>query len=213
MSAVGLIFTLVGTLAILSNLDDIRLDLQAQRTTGTVTELEEVGRQPKARVHFKFTHKGDTIEGASTSSDWPRAKALLESREATVEYCPSNPKIARIVNTHIKDGPIVYFFMVFPILGLTVLFTSQVIIWRRWQTLRTGLPHPAVIIAMGQTGLLAVNHRKPYIIRWQFSLNGATYSASCSTQRPQLAEQFSVGTEVVVVVHPKNPKRSLLYLA
>jgi hypothetical protein len=76
--------------------------------------------------------------------------------------------------------------------------------------LRIGESTPGKIVEIHADYSVRVNGRSPWVIQYQFQVNGQDYEGTVTTFNP-LGQQLQVGKAVYVLYLPMAPKRSTIY--
>ena len=96
------------------------------------------------------------------------------------------------------------------VLGVSLL------IWRynRFQkvveVLRDGVSAAGEIVDVQENYSVRINHRHPWVIRYQFQFNGQTYTGEVSTLNPA-ANEFQAGNAVCVLYLQADPQWNCIY--
>lgn len=109
-------------------------------------------------------------------------------------------------------------FVGFPFVGMGLLFLGggfAVMYWRYQEAVQTaevlksGQAKEGEIISLEPNYSVRINGRMPWIVRYQFTLDGKPYTGSVSTlNNPQFTHPTS---PAVVLYLPENPERNQLY--
>jgi hypothetical protein len=105
----------------------------------------------------------------------------------------------------------------FLLLGLVFLAVALVVGTRRYDrarrvvhVLRLGESTPGQIIDVRQDYSVRVNRQHPWVIRYQFRVNGQAYEGQVRTLNP-VGASFQAGTSVWVLYLPDAPQWNAMY--
>lgn len=102
-------------------------------------------------------------------------------------------------------------------LGLALLASGVgILVWRYNRTqkvvevLRDGVSANGEIVDVQQNYSVRINHRYPWVIRYQFEFIGQTYTGEVSTLNP-VEKEFQAGDAVCVLYLPAEPQWNCIY--
>jgi hypothetical protein len=102
-------------------------------------------------------------------------------------------------------------------LGLALLMSGVgILFWRYKRTqkvvevLRDGVAAKGEIIDVQENYSVRINGRNPWVIRYQFQVNGQTFNGEISTLNPA-GKEFQAGNAVCVLYLPAEPQWNCIY--
>jgi hypothetical protein len=110
-------------------------------------------------------------------------------------------------------------FVGIPFLALGLAFLASgigILVWRYNRTqkivevLRDGVSAKGEIIDVQQNYSVRINHRYPWVIRYQFQVIGQTFTGEVSTLNPA-GQEFQAGNAVCVLYLPSEPQWNCIY--
>jgi hypothetical protein len=176
-----------------------------------------VNRRTPARIHYRYQYAGNEYESYSDAFD-PQDIGLTEEppTDATLNVQVSGlwPGCSRLEGTHNwVVGPLGLVFLLFPLLGGSLLFFSIRSNRREIRAFVHGVPITAKVVSVGEDRSTTINGRHPLQIAWEFRMNDEVYSGSLSTMLHLDLEEFLAAQEIVVLYDPGRPEINTLFIA
>lgn len=200
------------------SVSDLVMDVRAVPARARVERVEpnwnvRIDRQPLMRVHVSYVHEGRTHRGELRTVD---GRVLDEARSGAplaVEVVPGSPGLVRPAGalvSYVGRWGLLLPALLMASLGLAAGGGLRLL--RQVQTFRTGELAWARVTSVVQDGSRTVNRSHPYVVRWEFDVEGRTYTGKLSTLTlPDLQTLLSDGP-VPVLYLPGRPQHSVLYV-
>lgn len=196
-------------------LDELSLNTSGTTTEGIVTGKEETNMNENDRRVYRY--RFSFIDNTGNHGDgvcYKTGSGFKKADKVKVQYLDSDPSICRIEKCRLSPfGWGAGFVIIFPLVGILVLFFAIRARSRKMQLLRSGLFSTGRIESVDITNV-TVNNQRRYKVTVSFddaagrdhstSYGAYGHDVTLATQKQQ--ENATVG----LLYHPTNPKRILL---
>jgi hypothetical protein len=216
---IGLVFLGLGMIAVLAFLyalpGDLALEVAASHATGRLqacAPLEHftVNEAHPTAVRFEFPADGRLVQGESYTLE--PCECEIDG-EVEVEYLSALPSVARVTDTTLSPaGWTPVFVLIFPLVGLGLAGSAFYENQRDKAVYRDGRPRLAQVTFRGMDMNTTINRRHPHLIRWRYMIDGREHEGRYGIMDP-IPEMLGSGEQVLVLVHPRNPGWSCLWIA
>jgi len=220
---IGVVMTLAGTLStsfLFGTLPaEIALALSAVPTTGRVVDVRETDTVVNSRyvheISFEYVVDGK-VYVAAVDVTHPALIEELSSKgqEIPVEYAEFYPRFARIrgVPLSVMGWPRL-FFLITPVLGVSLLFVAWRSNRREIRAFRVGIPTVGRIVERTVDTSVREGNRSPRVVRWEFTVGGTEYRGELSNMDWVTLDEALPGPWVIVLYDPKDPRRNTAYIS
>jgi hypothetical protein len=120
--------------------------------------------------------------------------------------------VSRVAELNVGVVAVGCFAVIFPVVGALVGIGAVVSNRREKRAYRDGLPIDGKVVRSEQDTSTAINEKHPWIIRWEFSVDGKPYEGELTHMNHALLQAFKVGSAVTVLYLREDPKVNTLYL-
>lgn len=198
--------------------DDLRLSWRGAVVEGSVQRTAEdpdmvINGQPATLIDFRYSVDGREYVARSSALGADVARRVTEAGRVPVQYLPSRPWVARIEGTMLAPGwpvGLVVFPLVLLSLGpmLFIAYSAQ----RTLRAWRYGVPVRARVTALEERGSMSVNGRHPWVLRWAFELNGASWEGSLTALSDYELRTYADAKALTVLALRGRPSVNVLYV-
>lgn len=197
---------------------DVALSLGGHASTGRVvaTEIEQNmtinGRHP---MLIEFHYSVDNREHVAQSHALDRAviASAQPDTDVPIEVASLNPGWARIRGTTASYlGLYGFFLLVNPALGAILIFFAVRSKRREIRAFISGQPTTARVVFAGTEARVRMNGRNPFVVRWEFTVEGRSFKGSVSSMDRALVEPLMRRKELTVLYVPDNPRVNTVYV-
>lgn len=216
LRTIGAIFLLIGApLAIFlggAPFTDLALVLMGQPATATVlatsvvTNVEVNGRHP-LEIKFQYELSGIQYESASYTTNGDVISAAMIGASVPVEIVPSAPSWSRVKDTtSSKMGYSGLFFLIFPLVGASLLFSAIRSNRREIRAFQNGTPTKGLVVKRAWDTTTKINGKHPFEVSWEFQVDGTTYKGKLSHMNHEILRRAMPDDEVTVLYDARDPK-------
>lgn len=219
----GLMFFLIGSVLTLPFCWGLPVDLAiavAHRhvpgvvVTAEINRSASVNRQHPTEITFSYEVDGQPFTGSCSTLDQGIIATATPEAAVDIEVARMNPKWGRLTGTtHSTFGYTVAFVLIFPIIGLTMLYFAVRSNRREIRAFRFGTPVMARVAQRGRDTSVSVNGRNPFMISWEFKVDDEIYEGKFTTMSALTMEELGQDKEIPVLYMPDNPRINTLYVA
>jgi hypothetical protein len=179
--------------------------VQGQVISSTRTDASQ-GRRRSGRIYrYTFSYLVDDREYQGAS--YAVGQQLQAGSSVTVEFPIGKPTVARIrsMRTNVF-GPGVLFVLVFPLVGLCVVYFGFISGLKTCSLLRCGVLTSAKLVSKEPTNI-SVNRRMLYKFIFSFT---TSEGRACTASDKTTAERFENGNQEPIIYDPRRPESALL---
>jgi hypothetical protein len=199
--------------------EDVALSISGHRSTGRVidTEVEEYmtinGRHPML-IRFRYDAGGREHVGSSRALDHAVIASAQPGTDVPIEVASLNPGWARIRGTTASYLGLFGLFhvLVGPVLGAILIFFAVRSKRRAIRAFIHGQPITARVVFAGTETRVRMNGRNPFVVRWEFTIEGRSFKGSVSSMERPLVAPFMRQKELTVLYLPDNPRVNTVYM-
>jgi hypothetical protein len=222
MLLIGLIFLAVGApLSLVFNaglVGDVQLSARGVKGHATVESMRvnrnvRINNEHPTTVTFAYQVHGVTYRDETDTRDHALLASAAAGSPVPIEYLEADPPLARLAGeSRSTMGYWGLFVFLFPGVGLAMLGGAVRSNRREVRAYRYGQPVPARVVSFAEDLGTRVNGRHPWVLRWEFTVSGATYSGSLSSMRPHELAPYAEEKQVTVLMMPDDPKVNTLFV-
>lgn len=208
---IGVMFFIIGSLLLfifssMINFNDLKFSKNSPSVEGIITNSQMTSSRINDKVVYKYNYEytaqnGKTYTGVSYTTD-----NLQET--ANIIYLEDKPEVSKIQNTTSGAFPIwiVFLILIFPIVGLLLLFSGYKKTTKWIDILKVGKISFGTFYRQEATGA-SVNNNRVYRMFFKFQVNNREYEAYGETYKTyQLTdEQYEP-----LVYNPANPNEAIM---
>jgi hypothetical protein len=213
---IGVAFVLIGFPASLPATwglpGELALALSATPGTGTVTSVARdpsfrINRQTSTKMVFSYRVDGEDYEESfHTLRLQVNGRLVQRGDRVPIEYASLHPGFARMVGQDYSFfGWLAVLFLLMPLAGAALWFTAWRSNRREIHAFRHGTPIVANIVERSVDRSVRQNGQSPRVIRWAFTVQGASYSGSLSHMNHALLDRALPGRQLIALYDPQNP--------
>jgi hypothetical protein len=213
---VGVMFTAMGSLFTLvfgwGLPYELLLDISASTIEGRLVSAEldpsyKINKRSATRVTVEYEIGKRTYRAEAVTIDHDLLERAEPGARLDVEYLDWDPEVSRVAGqTRYFFGHIGLFVLIFPALGLTLLFFAVRSNRREIRAFTHGEAAIARVVYFGEDLTTKQNNRHPTIVRWELDLDGKTYTGDLShMERSKLAELENA--QELIVLHDRDDPR------
>ena len=198
--------------------EDVAISLGGHASTGRVvdTELEENvtinGRHPML-IQFRYDVDGREHLGSSKALDHDIVASAQPGTDVPIEVASLKPGWARIRGTTASYlGLFGLFMLLNPAVGAILIFFAVRSKRREIRAFINGQPITARVVFAGTETRVKMNGRNPFVVRWEFSVEGRAFKGSLSSMERALIEPLMRRKELKVLYVPDNPRVNTVYV-
>lgn len=198
--------------------EDVAISLSGHASTGRVvdTEVEQNvtinGRHPML-IQFRYDVDGREHMGSSNALDHDIIASAKPDTEVPIEVASLNPGWARVRGTTASYlGLFGFLVLLAPALGAILTFFAVRSKRREIRAFINGQPITARVVFAGTETRVKMNGRNPFVVRWEFSVEGRTFKGSVSSMERALIERLMRRKELTVLYVPDNPRVNTVYV-
>ena len=197
---------------------DVALSLAGRASTGQVvdTELEENlkvnGRHPML-IRFRYDAGGRQLEGSSRTLDRALIATAQPGTDVAIEVASLNPGWARVRGTTASImGLWGLSFLLLPTAGAIMIFLTVRSNRREIRAFIHGQPITARVVFAGPDKRVNMNGRNPFVVRWEFTVEGRMFKGSLSSMSRLLLNPLMQQKELTVLYAQDNPRINTAYV-
>ena len=198
--------------------EDIAISLSGHAATGRVadTELEENmtinGRHPML-IDFRYDVDGRQHEGSSHALDHAIIASAQPGTDVPIEVASLNPGWARVRGTTASYlGLFGLAMLLGPALGALMIFFAVRSKRREIRAFIHGQPISARVVFAGIETRVKMNGRSPFVVRWEFTVDGRAFKGSLSSMDRELIGPLMRHKELTVLYLSDNPRVNTVYV-
>lgn len=198
--------------------DDVRLSWRGAVVEGSVLRTADdpsitVNEQPATLIDFSYSVDGREYVARSSVFDADAARRVAEAGRVPVQYLPSKPEVARIEGTMLAPGwPVGLVVLPFMVLTLGPLLFVAYSAQRTLRAWRYGVPVQARVTALEERTSTSVNGRHPWVLRWTFEMNDASWTGSLTALSDYELRTYADAKELTVLALRGRPSVNVLYV-
>jgi hypothetical protein len=193
---------------------DAAIALGSRQAQGTILSadtnlnVKANGRRP-TKVRFEYEAGGSRWEGESnTFSVQPG-----QTGSVAVEYAAINPAWGRLAGeTYGTFGYFGLLTLIIPAIGALILAGALRSNRREIRAFTKGRPVLARVTFRGQDHSITVNHRHPFLMRWEFRAETGVFQGSITSLKLLDLKAFGEAEQVVVLYDPADPRVNTLFV-
>jgi hypothetical protein len=218
----GLMFFIIGSVITLPFCWGLPVDLAIAVSHRTVTatpvavdvnESASSGGEHPRVITFNYDVDGKTFTGTCNTFDRDVIEIATRGLTSDAEVSRINPTWSRLAGTTRSTfGYSVSFVLIFPVVGLTMLYFAIRSNRREIRAFRFGTPVMARVVFRGEDASTSVNGRHPLMIKWEFMVNDEIYEGSISSMSVLAIESLGNDEEIPVLYLPDNPRINTIYV-
>ena len=197
--------------------EDVAISLGGRASTGRVidTEVEEhitINDRHPTRIWFHYDVDGRERSGSSSTLDRALIASAQPAAEMPIEVASLNPSWARVRGTTASYlGMFGLFLLVGPAVGAILIVFAVRSKRRKIRAFIHGQPITARVVFAGAEKLVKLNGRNPFVVRWEFTVEGRAYKGSVSSMEQSLVAPLMKQKELTVLFVPDNPRVNTVY--
>jgi hypothetical protein len=198
--------------------EDVAISVSGHAAAGRVvdTEVEQNvtinGRHPML-IQFRYDVDGREHEQSSRAFDRAIIASAQPGTDVPIEVASLNPGWARIHGTTASYlGLFGLFVLLGPALGAILIFFTVRSNRREIRAFIHGQPITARVVFAGTETRVKMNGRNPFVVRWEFIVEGRSFKGSVSSMERPLIEPLMRQKELTVLYVPDNPRVNTVYV-
>lgn len=197
---------------------DVALSLAGHASTGRVvdTEVEEHltinGRHPML-IRFSYEVDGRQREATSRTIDRAIIRGAQPGTDVPIEVTSLHPSWARVRGTTASMiGLWGLWFLLLPTVGAILIVFVVRAHRRAMRAFIHGQPIVARVVFAGPDRRVNMNGRNPFVVRWEFTVEGRAYMGSLSSMSRLLIVPLMKHKELTVLYVPDDPRINTAYV-
>jgi hypothetical protein len=218
---IGVIFVVTGLpigLAFSSPaLIDVALDLTGERCEAEVLAAElqsnvRINHRHPTEIRFRCTAGGVGYESTSSTLDDELVARATPGARVEAEVLPSL-SVGRVKGTtYATMGYLGLLFFLHPIVGSVLVFVAVRSNRRESRAFVHGKAVRGRVVRREEDRNTRMNRRRPWIVGWEFEVDGQRYEGSLSNMDKAELERGIPTSEVVVLYDPERPRVNTAYV-
>jgi hypothetical protein len=198
--------------------EDVALSLGGHASTGRVvaTEVEQnvtINDRHPMLIEFRYDVDGREHVATSHALDHAVIASAQPDTDVPIEVATLNPSWARIRGTTASYlGLFGLLVLVGPAMGAILIFFAVQSKRREIRAFINGQPITARVVFAGTETRVKMNGRNPFVVRWEFTVEGQSFKGSVSSMERPLIGPLMRQKELTVLYVPDNPRINTVYV-